>query len=136
MCECGCTMNDTIYTLPGPRQTLYVIRLSGACVSCDGPPGVTIEQYRPGQFHYDYYRDPEHSNGPLPLERWSDGLGAAIVCGMRKHEFVRATKQHLVGVSSDEMGEKGRIDAGGAEIILEEMYEDATSRPALVKGGV
>jgi hypothetical protein len=40
--------------------------------------------------------------------------------------------QHLVGVSSDEMGEKGRIDESGADVIAEEMYEDAMVKPRLV----
>ena len=132
MCECGCVMNDDVYTLPGPGKTMYVIRLSGECENCDAPPGVTIEQYKPGDYFHEYYSDPDNSALPLPLENWSDGLGAAIVTGMRKHEFVKVTQSYLVGIDSREFGDDGKIDDIGAETILEEMYEDSQVMPRVV----
>lgn len=134
MCECGCTSSDERYTLPGPGKSFYLIRLSGHCLNCDAPSGVTIERHDPGTFDYADYQSPEYTDGPLPLEKWADCYGAAIVCGMRRHEFVKKTREHLIGVSSAEMGSDNRIDDIGAETLLEEMYADAQTRPYLVGG--
>lgn len=51
---------------------------------------------------------------------------------MTQGEFVKAMSKHLIGVSSDEMGEDGKIDEFGADVILEEMYEDSQRQPAVV----
>jgi hypothetical protein len=128
MCECGCTMNDVRYSLDGPMPTLrYLVTLSGACVNCDAPAGVSIERISPESV---YWSD-EYTEGPLPLSDWGDSMGAAIVCGYRKHEFTAAMSRHLIGVSSDELGEGGRIDEVGADVLAEEMYDDAQIRPVL-----
>ena len=131
MCECGCTSNDDRYSLPAPKRAIYVVTLSKACVYCDAPSGVTIERIDPGTTLYDEYKAGEFMNGPLVLEDWPDSKGAAIVCGLLKHEFVKAMTPHLVGVSSEEMGENGVIDEDGADAIAEEMYRDAQIRPHL-----
>jgi hypothetical protein len=129
MCECGCTMSDIRYTLAGPMPTLrYLVTMSGPCVNCDSPAGVSIERISPDSV---YWLE-EYTDGTLPLSDWGDSQGAAIVCGYRKHEFAKAMARHLIGVSSVEMGEGGKIDDVGAEVIAEEMYEDAQFRPFLL----
>lgn len=132
MCECGCTSNDDRYTFPGPGKSFYLLTLSGHCVECDAPSGVSIEQIEPSNVLYKEYKRGEFSNGPLLFESWPDSKGAAVVVGMRRHEFIKALLSHLVGVSSDDMGEDGKIDEAGADVILEEMYDDAQVRPQLV----
>lgn len=133
MCECGCTMNDRRYTLPGPGKSIYLITLSAGCVDCDGPSGVSIELIEPDTILFKEYKRGEFSEGPLKLQQWPDSKGAAIVTGMRRHEFVKAASKHLIGVSSDEIGDDGVIDEAGAEVILEEMFEDVQVRPEIVK---
>jgi len=132
MCECGCVANDRRYTLPAPGTAVYLITLSGGCVDCDGPAGVSIELIEPGTFNHGYYRRPEYTDGPLKFEDWSDSKGAAIVTGMRQCEFVKAMQKHLIGLDSNEMGENGVIDEAGADVIAEEMFEDAVKRPVLI----
>lgn len=134
MCECGCTMSDDRYTFPGPGKTFYVLSLSGECKSCDAPPGITIEHIKPGDALYDDYRRGDFIDGPLKFEKWPDNLGVAIVTGMRQDEFVKSTKQHLIGIASADFGEKGKIDRIGAETILEELYDDSQVKPWLVGG--
>lgn len=133
MCECGCTSNDDRYTLPGPGRSFYVISLSNACINCDAPPGVTIEHIEPGHVLYAEYSDSqfEFINGPLPLEKWPDGPGVVITTGMRRCEFIKAFKDHLIGVDSRQFGGE-QIDDIGAEVILEEMYPDSQVRPTCV----
>jgi hypothetical protein len=122
-------MNDVRYTLDGPEPRLrYLVTLSGACPSCDAPAGFCIERISPDSV---YWSD-EYTDGPLPLSDWGDSRGAAFVCSYRKHEFATAMSRHLIGVSSVEMGEDGKIDDAGAEVIAEEMYEDAQFRPFLL----
>lgn len=132
MCECGCTMNDERYRFPGPDKSFYLLTLSGGCVDCDAGPGVSIELIEPNNSLYREYKRGEFTNGKLRFEKWPDSKGAAVVVGYRQHEFIRALLQHLIGVSSEELGENGVIDEAGAEVILEEMYEDAMFRPKLV----
>lgn len=132
MCECGCTMNDDRYTLPAPKGAIYLITLSGPCTYCDAPAGVSIERIEKGQGLHAEYRRGEFGAAPLELQDWRDSAGAAIITGHLKHEFVAATLKHLVGVSSDEIGENGRIDDAGAEVLLEDMYDDAQYRPKVV----
>jgi hypothetical protein len=133
MCECGCTMRDEKYTLPAPMGAIYVITVSGACVDCDAPIGMCVERIDPGRILYKEYLRGDFTSGRLKLEDWSDSKGAAFIAGMRKHEFVKAISKHLVGVSSAEMGEDGKIDEIGAEVIAEEMYDDAQIHPHLVR---
>ena len=132
MCECGCTSNDDRFSFPGPGKSFYILTLSGGCVDCDAPSGVSIELIEPENVMFIDYRRGEFLNGKLKFEKWPDSKGAAIVTGLRKHEFVKALMSHLVGVSSDEMGENGKIDEPGADVILDEMYEDSQVRPKLV----
>lgn len=131
MCECGCTMNDDRYTFPAPGKSFYLLTLSKACCECDAPSGVTIERIDPSNVLYKDYKRGDFTSGPLSFEKWTDSVGVAIITGMRTHEFIKATQSHLIGVSSHEMGEGGRIDECGAEVILEEMYQDAQVRPFL-----
>jgi hypothetical protein len=134
MCECGCVGMDERYRFPAPNRAFYLLTLSGACAGCDSPSGISIELCEPGSHNYKYYGKeyPEALDGQLKFEDWPDSKGVAIVTGMTEGEFIKAMMSHLVGVSSKEMGTKGRIDEAGAGVILEEMYDDATSRPKLL----
>lgn len=136
MCECGCTMNDMKYTLPGPGKAFYIVTLSGACEGCDAPSGITIELIEPSNTLFANYKRGEFIDGPLTLEQWPDSKGVAIVAGLRKHEFVKAVSENLVGIDSKEMGEDGTIDKDGADVIAEEMYEDSQVKPFVAKAQV
>ncbi len=133
MGECGCVMNDRKYLLPGPGEKFYVVTLSAGCVDCDAPSGVTIERIQRGDFMFSDDHRTEFTNGMLKFEKWSDSEGVAIVTGLRRHEFVAKLKSHLIGVSSEEMGENGVIDDAGAEVILEEMHDDSNVTPHFPK---
>lgn len=133
MCECGCVTNDEHYKFPGPGKTFYVLTIHGGCVSCDSPPLIDIEHVSPGTHQFDWYQELDSLDGDLPFEKWADGRrGMAIACGWLRHEFIKAGMSHLVGVSTDEMGEEGKIDESGADVILEEMFDDVTFRPRLI----
>lgn len=128
MCECGCTSNDKHYSFPGPGKSFYVLTLSRGCVECDGPSGISIEHIKPGMFLYEKTHREEFIDGELKFNKWPDSLGVAFVTGLLKHEFIEAIKPHLVGT---EVGEDGAIDDIGAEVLLEEAYEDSVVRPHL-----
>ena len=134
MCECGCVGNDDKYTLPGPGESIYVLRLAGECVDCDAPPGIVIELLYPGDAEFEEAAvNGMYGYRPLTLNDWPDSKGASIVTGMRKHEFIKAMLPHLVGVDSRKLGENGVLDEVGADVIAEEMYEDSQTRPFVVK---
>lgn len=137
MCECGCTGNDQHYRFPGPGKTFYILTLSGGCVSCDAPSGFTIERIDSTNILWENFNRGEFLDGNLHFEKWPDSVGVAVVTGMLKHEFVAATKSHLIGIDSrdfqDDEAADGKIDEIGAETILEEMHEDAQTRPKLVQ---
>ncbi len=133
MCECGCTMNDERYTFPGPGKVIYMLTLSGGCVDCDAPSGISIERLKPGDFyHANKHRD-EFVDGELHFEKWSESEGVGIITGMLRHEFAKSLAPHLIGVSADEMGDNGVIDEAGAEVILEEMFEDSVVKPRIIE---
>lgn len=130
MCECGCVMNDKKLTFPGPGKTLYLLTLSAGCVDCDAPSGVSIERLNPGNFMYSKQDREDFSDGELEFENWGDNVeGVGIVTGMLRHEFIKALAKHLIGVSAEEMGENGKIDEAGAEVILEEAFDDSVVMP-------
>lgn len=124
-------MNDRRYTLPGPGEVYYLITLRGHCKDCDGPSTVLIETCVPGTFWHGYYKDENHSNGPLPFEKWSESQGCMITTGMSVEQFQAALSSYLVGINSDELGEDGVLDETAVEIILDEMYDDAQTRPTV-----
>lgn len=132
MCECGCTSNDDRYTFPGPGDSFYLLSLAGDCRSCDAPSGITLELIEPSNTLYEEYKRGTFTRGKLKFEKWPDSKGVAIITGMCMHEFIAALRSHLIGVSSVELGENGLIDDAGAEVILEEMYEDAQVQPKLL----
>lgn len=132
MCECGCTMNDDKYILPGPGKSMYLITLAGHCENCDVGSSVVIEQIDEDHMLYQDYRRFDFETRPLPLQDWRDSRGVCIATGFRKHEFVGAAARHLIGVSSSMFGEAVPIDSFGAEVIAEEMYDDAQLRPRIV----
>jgi hypothetical protein len=131
MCECGCTSNDLRYWFPAPGKQVYLLTLSKWCVDCDGPSGVSIELIDKSHF---MFRDrADYLDGELKFADWSDSKGVAIVTGMRQHEFVKALTPHLVGVSAEDMGDDGVIDEVGAEVLLEEAYQDSQLKPRIVQ---
>lgn len=132
MCECGCVGNDDKYVLPGPGESIYVLRLAGECVNCDAPPGIFVEQLSPGDFEFEHVTDEMYGYTPLALNDWPDGKGVAIVTGMRKQEFIKAMLPHLIGVDSRTLGENGVLDEAGADVIAEEMYADSQVQPSVV----
>lgn len=132
MGECGCSYNDDRYTLPGPGESFYIVTLHGGCTECPSPPGISIERIDPGNVLWSEYKQGKFTDGTLPLEQWRDSVGVAITVGMGRSEFVKAMIPHLVGVDSREMGEGGKIDECGADVIADEMYEDSVFRPKLM----
>jgi len=133
MCECGCTSNDKRYTIPGPGKSYYLVTLRGHCVECSGHSAVLIDLLEPGSHDHEYYNDADMIDGPLPLREWDDKKSCTIVTGMLREEFVSKLAGHLVGIDCDEMGDDGRIDEDGAEVILEEMYDQSQTFPCFVK---
>ena len=131
MCECGCTSNDLRYWFPSPGKQVYLLTLSKGCIDCDAPSGVSIELIDKSSYMFQNRED--YLDGELKFEDWCDSKGVAIVTGLRRHEFVKALQEHLIGVSSDEMGENGVIDESGAEVILEEMFKDSQVKPHFPK---
>jgi|GEM_PF-5008339 len=135
MCECGCSSNAKRYKFAAQGESFYILTLLTVCVNCDGAPSITIELIEPGNTLFDEYKRGEFLSGDLAFEDWRDSKGVSIVCGMLRHEFVKALSQHLVGINSDELGENGTIDDAGAEVILEEMYEDSQLQPRVLGAG-
>jgi hypothetical protein len=130
--ECGCSYNNDYYILPARSGLVYLLTLSPKCEGCDAPPGITIERFK-GQKHLMKHMGFDELPPQLPFSKWMEWEGVAIITGYRKHEFVKAAQNHLIGVSSKEMGKAGRIDSNGAEVILEEMYIDAAPPPTIVE---
>lgn len=124
MCECGCTSNDERYLFPAPGNKVYMLTLSKGCIECDAPSGITIERISKSDIHYQNRED--YTDGELTFAKWPYGEGVAIITGMLRHEFVNALKVHIVGT---DVGEDGTIDEIGAEILLEEVFEDSQVRP-------
>lgn len=58
MCECGCTANNQVYTLP---QTPLVVELVAGCADCSTPNGVVIRPPNPVE------RDHLEELPPLPM---------------------------------------------------------------------
>ncbi len=132
MCECGCVYNDRHYRFDGPEKEYYVVTVNSACKDCDAPAGFAIRHFKPGDSLYEWFLDNENSQ-ILSFEDWGEfGLTAQFTTGMTRSEFIKATLNHLVGINSKHFGEKGTIDADGADAILDEMYADATTKPHLV----
>lgn len=130
MCECGCTTNDKRYTFPGPGNSFYLLTLTRGCKSCDGPSGVSIEHIKPGMFLYSKKHREYFVNGKLKFEKWPDSEGVAIITGFLQHEFVKAIAPYLVDTKLDE------LDQIGAEVLLEEAYEDSVVEPHFPKSSV
>lgn len=130
MCECGCVSNDEHYKFPGPGDTYYLLTLSGGCGDCDAPAGVCIRHIKPGEFNYWWYKNKENRDGLLTFEMWGDGSGgAAVKTGMVQSEFVKSARGHLIGIDPKDFGDNdGLIDGFGADVILEEMFDDVASR--------
>lgn len=121
MCECGCTSNDHRYWFPARGNEVYILTLSGGCTECDAPSGVSIERISQGSSLWKDRRD--YLDGKLKFEKWPDSHGVAIVAGMRRHEFIKALTPHLIETDLDE------LDEIGAEVLLEEAYEDSVVKP-------
>lgn len=124
MCECGCTSNDLRYWFPAPGNNVYILTLSHGCTDCDAPSGITIERIDKKS---NLWRDREdYLDGELEFSKWPDSEGAVVITGMLKHEFVKALTPHLIETDLDE------LDEIGAEVLLEEAYEDSVTKPRIV----
>lgn len=132
MCECGCSEMFLRYTFPAPGKSLYLLTICQHCVGCDAPSGMSIELIEPSNILFKDYRSGEFINGPLPFSKWKDSKGVSFAFGLTRHEFIAAALEHLVGIDSSELGENGKIDRFGADVIAEEMYESVQKRPSLV----
>jgi hypothetical protein len=130
MCECGCSMNNNTYRLPGPGGSVYLITFQRACTNCDASSGLTIEKFESEAAleEYAFELPPE-----LPLEKWPESMGCAVITGHRKHEFVKALKSGLIGLKSDDFADnKGDgLDETAAETILEDLYDESVVTPRL-----
>lgn len=131
MCECGCDMNSERFWFPAPRNAIYLLTLRTACVHCVAPPSILLEVINPEDPLYRDYKRGDFQTKPLPFEVWPDSRGVAITTGLMREEFVKACSKHLIGTGADMFGEDGSVDADGAEVILEEMYEDSQIRPTI-----
>lgn len=128
MCECGCVANDRRYTFQGPEGFMYVLTLSNGCVSCDAGSYITIEKISMVQFRRE--RREGFFDGGLELRPWRGAAqGVAIITGHRKHEFVKALLPQLVGFSIGGMCDNDALDEVGAEVLLEDLYDDARFKP-------
>ncbi len=135
MCECGCSSNFLEYTLPAPNNKLYLLTICQVCVSCDAGLGFSIELIDKANCLFKEYKSGEMGDGPLHLEDWQSSrgsLGASVIMGLRKHEFVNAVKHHLVGIDPRQISKADKIDVFAAEVIAEEMYQDAQARPKVL----
>lgn len=131
MGECGCTTNDERYWFPAPKNQVYVLTISGGCIDCGAPPGVTIELLSKQS---DEWREREwYLDGPLEFSDWRYGMGVAIATGFERSDFIKAASSSLVGLDSRDAGENGKIDEFGAEEVLKEMYGEVQFRPEIIK---
>lgn len=133
MCECGCTSNDQKYLFPAPGNKVYMLTLSSGCVGCDAPSGVTIERIPKTDLHYRERKD--YTDGELKFEQWAYSEGVAIVTGMLRHEFIDALKGQVIGRRPSDLADDdtGLIDDAGADVWLEEMYDDSVVKPRIVE---
>jgi hypothetical protein len=135
MCECGCTYGNAMYTLPGPDGSVYVLVFQPACRDCDGPDAVIVQKW-PSRTALEKI---ECEHVPvLPMIHCDAGWEEAVITtGRTEGEFIKALRDHLVGVSSKEImgGDDERLDVDAADVILEEMYESATFTPRLAGTG-
>jgi hypothetical protein len=127
-------MNDDRYILPGPSNSFYLFSLSAACRNCDGPDGITIEWFDNMRALREWLAGAELPP-QLCFADWPDTKGLCIVTGRTKDEFVKALKGNLVGADANSFVDEssGICDEIAAETILEEMYEDTTFQPQVVK---
>ena len=132
MCECGCGLRNKYYRFPGPGEAFYLLTLTVACRNCCAPSGVCIQLCERGTFDFDYYSDDDHITGQLPFTNWGDSQGVAITTGMEIDQFTAAIRNHLIGVGAEMFGDNDAIDGDGADVIIEEMYEDAQTMPSIV----
>lgn len=91
-----------------------------------------IEKIGPKHSLYQEYLAGDFNTKVLKFEKWIESMGVAITSGMRQHEFVSRTKNHLIGIRIKDFGQRGKIDQIGAETILEEMYDDSQVKPSVV----
>ena len=133
MCECGCTGNDDRYQLAGPNDSVYLITMRGACVNCDGSDVVLIEHFKDNNALRDWCCG--ELPPILPLVQWIDTQGVQITTGRLKDEFIKKLNNHLVGLKSDDLADEPGmpLDEIAAEEILDEMYNDTTFRPTVLK---
>jgi hypothetical protein len=84
-----------------------------------------------GSHDHKYYKDPDMTEGPLPLTKWLDNTGCNIATGMTQQEFIAKLMPQIVGLDSEELAD-GPLDAAAAEVVIEEMYDDAQTFPLIL----
>jgi hypothetical protein len=127
-------MNDDKFVLPGPNNSVYLLTFRGACKNCDGSDEIIIERFANKRAVRDYLCwAPDEYPETIKLEKWPESHGVCIITGKLQHEFVEALKGQLIGMKPADFVDKpnGVIDENAADAILEEMYDDSTTRPKL-----
>ena len=127
MCECGCTMNNDVYRLPGGKGFLYVVELYAGCRNCTAPPGVVIHRITPGHWDYNRLKDVEL----LPLHKFDSGEECAIKVGLDPDEFAKAVDEQVNGY---DVGQKKLLDEHDAYEIAAMVWDEAVhGAPALIE---
>jgi hypothetical protein len=121
-----------MYTLPGPDGTVYALIFQPKCVDCCGPDVVIIQKWpsRKALEEIEFEPVPE-----LPMYHRNYCDEAIIVTGRTHGEFIKALSHHLIGLDTANImkyRDNKCLDNLAAEIILEDMYADATCTPRLV----
>ena len=133
MCECGCASAEQRLRFPGPKGSTYVLALYDGCVDCDTGSAIRIERYSKGSKHADDLE--KFSPESLTFSTgagWPNDGEVVVTCGHTTREFIDATRAHIEGIGAEMFGKNKKIDAIGAETVLEEMYPDACFRLRIV----
>lgn len=131
MCECGCVGNWRRYKFPGPGDSFYILVLAPHCLNCDAPSGVFLDHIKPGHTLYADYKRGDFTDGNLEWFDGPDNPTATVVTGMLRHEFIKALTAHFTEMDVEGLLEDGAFDECSADVILEEMYDDAQFAPKL-----
>lgn len=91
MCECGCTMMNVGYRLPGGKDFFYVVVVFPGCRNCVAPPGIIIRRINRGHWEREYLRHlPE-----LPAFKVDGSVEYTIKCGLDPDEFAKAVCEQV-----------------------------------------
>lgn len=127
MCECGCTMNNEAYRLPGGKGFFYLLEMYAGCRDCDAGPAVLVRRITPDTIDYDEAKD-----APLlPFFTVSGLTECPITLGLTPDEFVKAATPSINGYT---VGGRTRLDKDDAYEIAQEVWQEAVRRrPELIR---